>query len=189
MPNDLEVRPSELKNHIARAVLVAPDRHIHTGEINGYEIVLTFRPGSSKVGRYELALPGGKITIDEGDFDTILTPEQLADPNLVLSVEEVTAAAYKAVIREVKEELGYILVPELLRFVNATSNDAGYITYTYLAELPDKPTLQVKENSAGTRWMDVQEILEGEPALLNGHLDIARTALRRRRKHLSPLAK
>lgn len=177
MPNRRkEVTPKELATQTARAVLIAPDINPKTGQVYSEEVVFTLRPGWSKVGKYEPALPGGKIEAAAGDFEGIVD-EALDDPYLIITMEQMIVAGLHAVEREISEELGIIVAPGLLGFVDVSTNPQGWTTYSYAAELPEKPTLLVKPESAGTRWISVQRLLEGKPKLLSGHLGIARRAL------------
>lgn len=172
------VPATELKTHIARAVLVAPDINPKNGQHYAHEVAFTLRPGWSGVGKYETALPGGKIEIAEGDFKDILTPEELADPFLVLTLDQMIHAGLNAAEREVLEELGLPLAAGVLHFIDVTTNKDGWTSYAYVGQLAEKPELTVKPNSAGTRWINVERLLNGKPRLLSGHLGMSRRALK-----------
>lgn len=167
----------KLQNSVARAVLRAPDVHPKTGKVHSHEVVFTIRPGWSRFGEYLPALPGGKI--DSADLKGIVAPETIDDPRLVLTLDQCIQAGLNTVERELLEELGLIVPQALLSFVDVSTNRAGWTTYAYAADLPEKPTLLVKPESAGTRWIDVLKILMGHPTLLQGHLSIARRGIRK----------
>lgn len=131
-----------LEKIVVRAVIRAQDFN-SKGEPANKEVILTLRPGWSKIGAYEPTLPGGKL--EKTDFNDQL-PENYPDE------EAIIAACLNAIIRELYEELGITIAPALLQFVTQTTNDAGWITYLFAADLNEKPTLQVKPDSAGTLW-------------------------------------
>lgn len=174
-----EVKAGELPFQIARAVLVAPDISPHTQQISGYEVAVTVRPGWSKVSKYEAALPGGKISSNAGDFEGIEDTEALNDPTHIITLEKMIRAGLNAVEREVLEELDVVIATGLLSFVDVSQNEAGWTTYSYVAELQEKPPLLVKPNSAGSRWVAVDTIKNSEFPLLSGHLGITRRALKK----------
>lgn len=170
------VKTEELKTQIARAVLRVPDMNPKNGEVSAHEVLFTLRPSWSNVGKYETALPGGKIKKDDfedaGELD-------FEDPALILTMEQMIQAGITAAEREVLEELGLTIAPELLAFADKSTNKSGWTTWAYVADLPEKPTVQVKPDSAGTRWMDEQKILKGNPRMLQGHLGITRRSLKK----------
>lgn len=172
------ITKDKLKTQIARAVLIAPDIDPKTGQEYTKEVVFTIRPGWSKVNKYETALPGGKITLSEGDFHGIIETDLQDDPNLVLTMEQMIQAGLNAAEREVLEEFGFVVTAGLLKFTDVSTNKAGWTTYSYVGELAEKPTLLVKPNSAGTRWISTKQLLEGQPRLLQGHLGITRRAIK-----------
>jgi 8-oxo-dGTP pyrophosphatase MutT (NUDIX family) len=173
------IRVEDLGKQIARAVLIAPDVNRKTGEQYTQEVVYTARPGWSKVGKYEVALPGGKIEIAEGDFTDVIDKDSQDNPELLITLEQMIMAGLNAAEREVLEELGIPLMTGLLQFVDRSINDAGWYTYSYVGVLPEKPTVLVKPNSAGTLWINTRKILQGNPRLLNGHLGISRRAIKK----------
>lgn len=166
----------QLKWSVARAVLRAPDVDPKSGKLATHELLFTVRPGWSRFGKYLSALPGGKF--EETDFSGIATAEELDKADSILTPDQLTAAGFNAIVREVYEELGLMLPHALLKSIGATTNRVGWTTYAYAADLPEKPTVLVKPDSAGVRWIDVMEILIKRPALLSGHLAIARAGIR-----------
>jgi hypothetical protein len=168
------VNKTELKPFIARAVLRAPDINPKTEDVSAHEVAFTLRPSWSKVGRYETALPGGKI--ESQDFWQLVTESQFADPDFVPSLGLLIAAGLKTVERELFDELQ--LIATGLFFVDSSTNQAGWTTFSYAADLKEKPELRVKRDSAGAVWMDEQRIINGRPRLLSGHLAITRRALK-----------
>lgn len=170
------VRVDDLKKHVGRAVMRVPDVNPKTGEVYAHEIAFTFRPGWSNVGRYERALPGGKIKKE--DFSGIVDTEAFLEPNYVLTLEQMILAGLTAAEREVLEELNYTFAPGVLAFSDISRNREGWTTYTYAADLAEKPEVPVKTNSAGTAWMDQEYILNHRPKMLSGHLGMARRAIK-----------
>lgn len=179
-----------LGNHIARAVIVAPELHPKTNQKHGDVVVFTRRPYWSKIAPGAIALPGGKIEFGEnttaGDFTDILPAEVQNDPFYSITLEQMIQAGLHAAVRESAEELGLLLLAKQLRFVDKSTNTAGWTTYCYLVQLLEKPILTVESDSAGTLWMDTDTILNKRPKLLSGHLAVTRRALRIRRKIIQP---
>ncbi len=173
------ITSAELKTQIARAVIIAPDINPKTGQEYTQEVVFTIRPGWSNINKYVAALPGGKIEIDNGDFTGVIDEGSQQDPHLILTLEQMIFAGLRAAEREVLEELGVTLAAGMLQFVDFSTNRAGWTTYSYACILPEKPTLLVKPNSSGTKWINTQRLLEGKPKLLQGHLKISRTAIKK----------
>lgn len=163
-----------LKPLIARAVLRAPDINPKKNELSTHEVAYTLRPSWSKVGRYEVALPGGGIVV--ADFAGLLSPDQLADPEFIPSTDMLIEAGLKAVERELFEELELTAVG--LFYVDTSENKAGWITRTYAAELEQKPKLVTQPDSAGSRWVDQERIINGNPKMLSGHLGMTRRAIK-----------
>lgn len=172
-----EVNLQSLKTSVSRAVLIAPDIDPKSGQKYTDEVVFTIRPGWSKVQPYVTALPGGKIEADKGDFSGVVEASLLEDPWLVLTLEQMIQAGLMAAKREILEELGILLTTGLLQFVDVSTNPAGWTTYSYVGELAQKPTVTVKPDSAGVRWISARQILKGKPKLLPGHLGITRRAI------------
>ncbi len=170
------MKDEQLNWSVARAVLRAPDINPKDGKLATHEVLFTVRPSWSKYGKYLPALPGGKF--ETTDFSGIMTAEELQNTDQVLTPEQLTAAGLNTIIREVYEELGLVIPHALLRSIGTTTNQLGWTTYAYAADLPEKPTVLVKPDSAGVRWIDVMQILINRPALLTGHLAIARTGIR-----------
>ena len=172
-----EINLQLLKTSVSRAVLIAPDIDPKSGRKYADEVLFTIRPGWSKVHPYVAALPGGKIEADKEDFFGIVEVDSVENPWLVLTLEQMIQAGLKAAEREILEELGIFLTASLLQFVDVSTNSAGWTTYSYVGELSEKPTLTVKPDSAGARWISVPQLLNGKPKLLSGHLGIARRAI------------
>lgn len=173
-----QITVSELPRQIARAVLVAPDTNPKTGQVYTQEVLYTLRPGWSQIEPYGTALPGGKIDPSAGDFADVLHTDELVDPQMVLRLDQVIRAGLRAAEREVWEELGIPLAVGLLHFSHVSTNQDGWTTYAYLGQLAEKPTVLVKPDSAGTRWLSTERILHGNPRLLRGHLGVTRKALK-----------
>ncbi|MBP7774295.1 NUDIX domain-containing protein [Candidatus Woesebacteria bacterium] len=169
------MKNGQLEWSVARAVLRAPDMDRKSGKLATHEVLFTVRPGWSKYGKYLPALPGGRF--EETDFSDIATAEELENADAILTPDQLTAAGFNAIVREVYEELGLMLPHALLKAIGVTTNQLGGTTYAYAADLPEKPTILVKPESAGVRWIDVMEILIKRPALLSGHLAISRAGI------------
>jgi len=178
MPKNPNILPlSDLKKYVSRAVLRVPSNHPKTGELDTNEILATLRPSWSKVGRYLPALPGGKIEVS--DFEDLIGEKlEDLDPHLILTIDQLLMAGLAAAERELYEELGLILTSGLLSFADLNTNKSGWTTVSYVAELPEKPTLLVKPDSAGTVWMDEERIKNGSPKMLPGNLGTARRSLK-----------
>lgn len=170
------IKTEELKTQISRAIIRVPDVKPKTGEVSTHEILFTLRPSWSKVGKYETALPGGKI--EQGDFEEV-DSEAFDDPFYTITLEQMIQAGLHAAEREVLEELGLPLTAGLLTFVDKSTNKAGWTTWAYAADLTEKPTVQVMPDSAGTRWVDEERIINGNPRLLQGHLAVTRRSLKK----------
>ncbi|HEX7018199.1 MAG TPA: hypothetical protein VF209_04815 [Patescibacteria group bacterium] len=165
-----------LPTQIARGVVRAPDVHPKTGEKYTHEVLFTIRPGWSKTGKYLKALPGGKI--DPQDFNEIIGRENSDDPHFVLTLDQLIQAGLNAVEREIFEELGILFSAGFFKFVEQSTNKSGWTTYSYVADLPRKPSLVVKPDSAGGVWINEGKLINGRPQLLQGHLGITRRALK-----------
>lgn len=165
----------QLKWSVARAVLRAPDKDPKNGKLATHEILFTLRPGWSKYGKYLPALPGGRF--EEIDFSGIATAEELNSTNSILTPDQLTTAGFNAIVREVYEELGLTIPHAILHSIGSATNHLGWTTYAYAADLPEKPSILVRPESAGVRWIDVMEILIKRPSLLTGHLALARAGI------------
>ncbi len=163
-----------LKSLVARGVVRVPDMNPKTQQVSTHEVLYTLRPSWSNVGKYQNALPGGKI--EAVDFSNLLSIGQLEDPEYAPSSDEIIAAALKAVERELFDELGLTAVG--LFYIDTSKNKSGWTTLSYAVDLPVKPTLLVKPDSAGTRWVDEERIINGNPRMLLGHLGITRRAIK-----------
>lgn len=172
-----EINLQSLKTSVSRAVLIASDVDPKSGQKYADEVLFTIRPGWSKVQPYVAALPGGKIEADKEDFSGIFEVDSVENPWLVLTLEQMIQAGLKAAEREILEELGIVLTASLLQFVDVSTNTAGWTTFSYVGKLAEKPTVTVKPDSAGARWISVPQLLNGKPKLLSGHLGIARRAI------------
>lgn len=170
------------RTSVSRAVLIAPDVDPKSGQKYADEVLFTIRPGWSKVLPYVAALPGGKIEADKGDFSEVVEVNLTDNPWIVLTLEQMIRAGLKAAEREILEELGISLTASLLQFVDVSTNTAGWTTYSYVGELSEKPTLTVKPDSAGIRWISAQQLLDGNPKLLSGNLGITRRAINKVRR-------
>ena len=149
---------SKEKPLVTRIALFAPDsKSVSTQLPPIQEVVCTVRPGWSKIGAYELALPGGKI--DPADYTGIEDREMATD----------IEAGARAAVREVWEELGIELAPIILQYILETTNDAGWTTLLYAAYLLEKPVLQVLPESAGSVWLDASAVSKGTIPLFAEH--------------------
>ena len=153
---------------VARMVMRAPVVHPKKAEEVGKEVIFVVRPGWSNVGKYEFALPGGKI--EEIDFLGGAIPAEISDA-------ELRVVALRAVVREIAEELGISLSHELLRFVTESTNDSGWTSLVYATDLPQKPATLVYPDSAGTLWLPQEGILAGEYQLFADHGELIIPAL------------
>ncbi len=154
------------KKLVSRVALFAPDTKAiqpHLPPVQ--EVICTIRPSWSKVGAYEMALPGGKI--DSVDYDNLKQTEMLTD----------VEAGANAAARELWEELGIELAPTVLRYILESTNDSGWTTLLYAAFLQEKPALQVLPESAGTVWLDATAVAEGNIPLFAEHAYLVIQAL------------
>lgn len=168
---------ADLKSHVSRAVLRVPSNNPKSGELDTNEVLTTLRPSWSKVGRYFPTLPGGKIEVSDVEKLRDVKLDDL-DPQLTITLDQLIMAGLEAAERELYEELGLVLASGLLFFADMSTNKSGWTTLAYVAELPKKPTLLVKPDSAGTVWMDEQRIKNGNPKMLPGNLGTTRRALK-----------
>lgn len=160
------------KNLVARLTLKVPlQRYDGTGPVGpviGHEVAVTARPGWSKYGANELALPGGKIEQIDLDkaFQHFPEKEILSTPDEELLI----AAAMIAVLREIEEELqpDMILREQDLHFVGISENN-GYTTYSFVMQLSRKPELRVKPDSGGTLWLSEADLMRSKIPLFADH--------------------
>lgn len=175
-PSKIEL--DQLKKYVSRAVLRVPSTNPKTGAVDTHEVLSTLRPSWSKVGRYVSTLPGGKIELS--DLENLSSEElEELDPHFLITLDQLVLAGLVAAGRELYEELGLILASDVLTFSEISTNKAGWNTIAYVADLPEKPTLLVQPDSAGTVWMDEAQILHGNPKMLAGHLGIIRRSLKK----------
>ena len=165
----------QLDKHVARVVLRAPDLNPKTGKVNTFEVLYTVRPGWSKVGAYVPALPGGKI--ERIDFSHIIDAETFDEPFFIITLEQMILAGIEAVKREILEELNLTLAAPLIQFINSSTNAAGWTTYAYAANVPEKPSVVVKPDCAGILWISEERLLTGNLELLDEHLEVTRAGL------------
>lgn len=157
----------KIKQSVARLVLRAPVTDPRSNLEVGKEVALTVRPGWSKQGKYELALPGGKFDVQ--DFSNGV-PEHL-------TFEDMVQAGMLTVVREIFEELGIEVSHQLLRFVFEVTNQSGWTSYVYAVDVTEKPPLIVLPESAGTLWVPEQALLEGRVQLFADHGELVIPAL------------
>ncbi len=145
---------------LARIVMRAPSVHPKSGAVEK-EIVFTVRPGWSNIGKYENALPGGKI-----EDNDLLSEEKERDVESL----DLIAIGLRAIIREVLEELDYLIDQSSIVFVTSDTNEAGWTTYYYAVDLAEKPMLSVDSESAGTLWVGEAHIKDGTAKVFADHL-------------------
>lgn len=168
------VKITEIEKHVVRAVIRAPSINPKTGNIHNHEILFQIRSGWSELAQYQLTLPGGKI--EKKDLKEIPKID-IDNPKLDLTILQMIEVGLIAIQRKLLEELKLVIIPSLFQFVDKSTNRSGWTTWAYAASLAEKPTVVVKPDSGGIRWMDQQQIVKSSPRMLQGHLGITRRAL------------
>ena len=159
--------PEHLKNKVSRGVVVVDSPHPKKDE-SIKEVLFTIRPWWSKIGANEATLPGGKI--DEDDLPENFDPEDLT---------QLEVAYKQALIRELEEELGEgiktLVLGVTFYFLGLFENN-GWETAAFVLELPEKPEVKVKPDSAGTVWFSEESLRAEEGDLFQDHSTIVEAA-------------
>lgn len=159
--------PEKLKKTVSRGVVIVESPHPKKDE-SIKEVLFTIRPWWSKIGANETALPGG--TIEEEDLIENFDPEDLI---------QLEAVYKQALIRELEEELGEeiktLVLGATFYFLGLFENN-GWETASFLLELPEKPVVEVKADSAGTVWHSEESLREEKENLFQDHPTIVAAA-------------
>lgn len=175
-----------LKEHLARVVVLAPGVHPKTKVNTGIEAAYTVRPWDSKRFRGHGSLAGGKY--ETTDFETILTPDEIADPEFAPTLDHLIEAGRVNAHRKLVEDFRLTTLTALTYVDRHSVQDQSdpsitWISYVFALELDEKPELITPKESAGSIWYP-QWLIESEILrLLPGHQDVTKIALSRQKDY------
>lgn len=135
---------------LARVAIVVADEHPRDTEQIQQSVLMVQRPWWSNQGAGEWSLPGGKV--EERDYVAADTASDVVTTNW--------QAAERAVIREIKEELGIVLLATQLQQVAAFAN-GPWISALFYCTLDTRPPVAITNSEIdGIGWREIRNLDE-----------------------------
>lgn len=135
---------------LARVAIVVTDQHPRDPEQEHQSVLMVQRPWWSNQGAGEWSLPGGKV--DERDYGAADTGSDVVITNW--------QAAEQAVIRELEEELGIVLLATQLQQVAAFAN-GPWVSALFYCTLDTRPPVAITNPEIdGIGWREISNLEE-----------------------------